>query len=194
MEQFSKFVTAHLISKDVIEEEKRYIYQYGFQVGLEVCLNTLISILIAVGCKMELEAIIFFVVFALLRSYAGGLHLDTYLSCLICSCTSFLSIMLLVKYLSVSKIISSLIIIGSFICIKLLAPIQDVNRPLNEKEEKQFKKKLGNSMIAIGLFSLVCYVGGCDRLLFTVSSTSLFMVLILSLGKVKYQMDIQKNQ
>lgn len=194
MEQFSKKITSYLIRNNVIKEEKACIYQYGFQVGFEVCLNTVISILIAVACKMEVEAIVFFCVFTLLRSYAGGLHLDTYLSCLICSCSSFLIILLLIKYLSVSKSVCGLIITISFICIKALAPVPDVNRPLGEKEERQFEKKLGYSLLAIGLFSIGCYISGYERLLLTVALTSLFMVFIMILGKVKYQISIEKNQ
>lgn len=194
MEQLSKIVTEYLIRNDVIKEERYYIYQYGFQVGFEVCLNTVISILIAVACKMEVEAIVFFCVFTLLRSYAGGLHLDTYLSCLICSCGAFLIILLLIKYLSVSKSVCGLIITISFICIKALAPVPDVNRPLGEKEKRQFEKKLGYSLLAIGLFSVGCYIGGYERLLLTVALTSLFMVFIMVLGKVKYQISIEKNQ
>lgn len=194
MEQLSKIITTYLIRNDVINEEKSCIYQYGFQVGFEVCLNTLLSILFAVACKMELEAIVFLSVFALLRSYAGGLHLNSYLSCLICSCGSFLGILLLIKYLSVSKNVCSLIITSSLICIKLLAPVPDVNRPLNEKEERKFAKKLGYSLIAIGIFSVSCYIGGWNQLLLTVALTSLFMVFIMILGKVKYRISIEENQ
>lgn len=192
MEQFSKIITSYLIRNNVIGEDKKYIYQYGFQIGFEVCINTIVSILIAVACKMEVEAMVFFCIFALLRSYAGGLHLNTYLSCLVCSCGSFGGILLLIKYLNVSGSVCGLIIIISFICIKLLAPVPDVNRPLSEKEERLFAKKLRYSLIVIGLFSIGCYIRDYKKLLLTVALTSLFMVFIMILGKVKYQISIKK--
>ena len=71
MERLAIKFTDYLIHKGVILQENRNIYQFGFQVGFEVVLNTVISILIAIICKMEVECIVFFLVFIPLRSYAG---------------------------------------------------------------------------------------------------------------------------
>lgn len=59
MEKLACILTEHLIRKNVITEEKRCIYEFGFQIGMEVCLNTVISILIAIACGMVVEAIVF---------------------------------------------------------------------------------------------------------------------------------------
>ncbi len=126
MEKISYILTSRLVLKNIITPEKSSICQYGLQIGLEICLNTVISIFIALFCHMEWETIVFFLVFMALRAYAGGLHLDTYFACLICSCASLLSLLFLVKYLDVSRSFSMTLICFSLPAIKFLSPVQDI--------------------------------------------------------------------
>lgn len=194
MEKISYFLSDYLVRKNIIVAEKRSIYQYGFQIGLEVCLNTIISILIAVTCHMELETIVFFAVFTLLRSYAGGLHLKTYVSCLICSCMSLLGLLLVVKYLEINNIISIGIICFSLLLIKLLSPVQDINRPLSSNELKRFGKKLNHSIAAIMVLTIIFYLMQLNNMLLMVSVTTVFMVVALMLGKINYERCVRKSQ
>lgn len=185
MEKLASKLTEYLIHKEVILQEKRNIYQFGFQVGLEVILNTVISILIAVACKMEVECIVFFFVFIPLRSYAGGLHLNSYIQCMICSCLSLLLILLVVKYIKIDSILMMCIIALSIIFIKVIKPVEHINRPVSRKKYTEFVKKLNITLIVLAVVSTVLFVLDVKRMLFTVAVTMLFMVLILFLGKVK---------
>lgn len=194
MEKFSIILTNHLVKKNVVVAEKSSIYQYGFQIGLEVCFNTIISIFIALQCQMVWETLVFFGVFILLRSYAGGLHLKTYIRCLVCSCASLWGLLLSVKYLDIHNLLSLGIVGVSLLSIKLLSPVQDINRPLSTEELNRFGKRLNYSIASIVGVSLVFYLMQLNKLLLMVSVTTAFMVGVLILGKIKYKKQIKESK
>ncbi|MEY8236973.1 accessory gene regulator B family protein [Lachnospiraceae bacterium 66-29] len=194
MEKLACILTEHLIRKNVITEEKRCIYEFGFQIGMEVCLNTVISILIAIACGMVVEAIVFFWVFIALRSYAGGLHLRTYLSCLLCSCLSLFILLSIVKYFYIGALYSLAIECISLFLIRILAPVQDINRKMEREEIVKFGKKLDCSIIKILFLSILFCILKFYRLLQVVSVTAAFMVGILVIGKISYKKAVSNNQ
>lgn len=193
MEGLAYRLTDYLIRKNVITMERSSIYKYGFQIGLEVCLNTVISIIIAVLCHMEWETLVFFAVFILLRSYAGGLHLSTYNSCLICSCMSLLGLLIVVKHLNIDNSYSIGIVFISLLMIKLIAPVEDINRPISPSELKNFRRKLNRSIIKILVLSIVFYLMKLNRMLLMIAATTVFMVGILVLGKMNYKKCIRES-
>lgn len=186
MERISRILTNYLIKNKVIANEKKAIYQYGFQIGMEVCLNTIISIVIAIICNMEFEAILFFIVFILLRSYAGGVHLNTYTSCLICSCVSFWGILMIVKYIRIYDYVALVIISISLLVIEVISPVQDVNRPISPNELKIFNNKLNHSIGIIIILTFAFYFFELEKMLMMIAVTTLFMVCILFWGKLNY--------
>lgn len=194
MEKLSRILTDYLVQRGTIVSEKSCIYQYGLQIGLEVSINTCISILIAVLCRMECETIVFFGVFMVLRSYAGGLHLKTYISCLICSCMSLLGLLLIVKYVEINNLLSMGLVCISLFLIKILSPVQDINRTLSTDELIKFSKKLNFSIIEILFISIIFYFMKLEKMLLIISVTTIFMVLILILGKINYEKCIRKSQ
>lgn len=194
MEKLSYILTCYLVKKNVVAAEKSSIYQYGFQIGMEVCLNTIISVLIAFFCHMVWETIIFFVVFMLLRSYAGGLHLRTYICCLICSCMSLFTLLMFVKYWNIDSTIALAMVFMALLVIKLLSPVQDINRPISHDEMKKFRKRLNYSIVIILILSVIFYVSQLKKMLVMISVTSLFMIVILILGKINYAKSIKESQ
>lgn len=192
MGKVSKVLTSYLIRRNVIPEEKRNIYLYGFQIGLEVTLNTIISVLIAFLCHMVWETIIFFAVFIVLRSYAGGLHLNTYIACLICSCMSLFGILLIVKYTDIGQNASLGCIYVLLPMIKLVSPVEDINRTVRLEDRIEFGRKLNYSILGILIASVLLFLLDMGRSLYTVVVTLSFMLSILILGKIKYKSDVRK--
>lgn len=192
MEKVSCLLTNRLIRKGIITIDKGCIYQYGFQIGLEVSLNTFISFLIAVYLHMECETLLFFTVFTLLRSYAGGLHMETYLACLVCSCVSLTGLLLIAKYLDCHNFLSIGLIFMSLILVKILSPVLDINRPVSANDLLKFARRLNYSIVGIVFLSIVLFLLRLDRMLLMLSVTSLFMVGILVLGKIRYENSLRK--
>lgn len=87
MRRLSEKLTEYVIKTGTVSSESYDIYQYGFQIGLEMlcCFVTCLSI--AIYMHMIPEFAIFTGIFMLLRTYAGGVHLNSFGSCFICSVT-----------------------------------------------------------------------------------------------------------
>lgn len=82
MRRLSEKLTEYVIKTGTVSSESYDIYQYGFQIGLEMlcCFVTCLSI--AIYMHMIPEFAIFTGIFMLLRTYAGGVHLNSFGSCL----------------------------------------------------------------------------------------------------------------
>lgn len=193
MEKIAQRLTRYLIERDIILKEKRCIYQYGFQIGLEVTINTIISICIAIMFNMVVETLVFFFVFILLRSYAGGLHLNSYMKCLIGSCLSLTGLLYVVGNIDLDNVLSEIIVVVSLVMINCLSPVIDSNRPVSDDMLIVFAKKLKTSLFIIFLLSFFLFYFNFDRILLMVSCTTSFMIIVLILGKIKYKLELRKE-
>ena len=85
MKYLSEKITDYVIKTGAASEESYAIYQYGFQIGLEMVSCFLTCFCIAIWLHMIPEFVVFTIVFMLLRTYAGGLHLNRFGACFLCS-------------------------------------------------------------------------------------------------------------
>ncbi len=85
MKYLSEKITDYVIKTGAASEESYAIYQYGFQIGLEMVSCFLTCFCIAIWLHMIPEFGVFTIVFMLLRTYAGGLHLNRFGACFLCS-------------------------------------------------------------------------------------------------------------
>lgn len=120
--------------------------------------------------------------------------MGTYLGCLICSCMSLIGLLLIVKYWNCQSFFSIGIVFGSLILVKLLSPVLDINRPINEDDLLKFAKRLNCSIVGIVFLAILLFLLKLDRMLLMVSVTTVFMVCILVLGKVKYENGMRKTR
>ena len=85
MKYFSEKLTSYIVKSGAVPEESYEIYQYGFQIGLEMLSCLLACFGIAVYLHMIPEFVVFTGIFMLLRTYAGGVHLNSFGTCYVCS-------------------------------------------------------------------------------------------------------------
>ena len=81
MKRLSEKLTAYVINAGVVSEELYAVYQYGFQIGLEMLCCFAFCLGIAIYLHMILQFIVFTGIFMLLRTYAGGIHLNSFGAC-----------------------------------------------------------------------------------------------------------------
>lgn len=94
---------------------------------------------------------VFFLVYWPLRIFAGGLHFKTHKRCYFVSVIIFLVMMLAYKNreLFMWKYYSSSFVISAFIIV-MLSPVQDINKPLTDGEQKEYAC-ISNRLLAIAL-------------------------------------------
>jgi accessory gene regulator B len=79
--RISSGIVRMLLRNKIIKADENEIYQYG----LEMVLSTAIMLLIVLGCGLIfgelISSILFFIIFALIRSSSGDYHAETHFKC-----------------------------------------------------------------------------------------------------------------
>ncbi|MFA6843705.1 MAG: accessory gene regulator B family protein [Bacilli bacterium] len=129
----------HLQTTRNENHQNKYLYYYGFQIFYGAINKGLLLILIGLLFGILSQILIATLAFCLLRSYIGGLHFDSYTKCAWISLATLTTIGLLAKYIPYNSIVNLIIFLTLFVIIKLLAPVENKNRPLKGNEKTKFK-------------------------------------------------------
>ncbi|WAJ24909.1 accessory gene regulator B family protein [Lacrimispora xylanolytica] len=183
MERLSIVFTNYIMKKGVIPKENYDIYLYGFQSFLELFLNFICSVIIAVVLHMEIECLLFFLFFIPLRSFNGGLHLESYYSCLVFSCMTMTTILFLVKYIHLSAPVSFILFLVLLTAIKLTGSYNHPNRPVDEEENQEFVRKTNLTFLLSFLAALGFLMLQWDRYLLLLALTYLLVFITLVISK-----------
>lgn len=185
MDKIAHKIVHYLLKYGTISHSDLIVYQYGIHIGLELILCVLFCLLFSVPLGMFWESTLFFVIFFLLRSYVGGIHLPCYYQCFILSVTIHFSILLLTKFCGINS--TSITLVGIFIFNLLLAflkPVENNNREVNEEEKKQFDKIKRKHITYIQLLAIIMFIFNLKRFLILVFYTLLIIILSMILGNV----------
>lgn len=186
MKQISEKLTQYIIKSGAVSPESYAVYQYGFQVGLEMLCSLTICCITAILLDMILEFVIFTAIFMLLRTYAGGIHLERFSSCLICSVGVQTLVLFLYSSINLPFSISwTLIVLCSIVIVKM-SPVECENRELNCNEKKSFKMITKKIVFGVVLFSIICTLFRRDRIVFLVALILLVVMISQYIGKRKY--------
>lgn len=156
--------TDFLVEQNCIKEEERELYAFGLNLIWLAVINVVLSIVIGMVFRVLPNTLLFLFLFIPLRSFAGGYHAKSPISCAVAS-----QAIILVAGI-VSKKISGLgrngilfeIIILVFGMIQVIrqAPESAETKPLNKIEIKKYRKI---AMILSGLeciTAVICYLKG----------------------------------
>lgn len=185
MEKVTKALTDYVIRTGMVEQEDRTIYEYGFTITIEVGIFTLFCLFIALYLHMFVEAILFFLIFAPLRSYAGGLHLEKYHSCFVLSCLTFSGVLLIVKHIQVPIWISTITLFVLEMITYILYPVENINRKVDKEENRYFRKKLKLYLLIDIVIAVICIILNSSKELFLIADTFLVVVITMLIGKYK---------
>ena len=134
-------ITRKLQESNSISNEQYEICRFGLQQGLTIVLNAVTVIVIGAIMGELWQALLFMILYAPLRSNAGGYHARTAERCYVYSVFLMVAILLAMKFLDISGSISTIIVVISSVVIFILAPVEDLNKPLDEKEQAVYKKR-----------------------------------------------------
>lgn len=183
MERLAEKLTVYLLKRQAVTYDNRIICNYGLQVGIEVFINIAASIALAVYLQMLSECFVFFFVFIPLRRYAGGLHLDKYWKCFLCSVGTLGVILLLVKYIKINKIFSMLGILVAVLLIYRIGPICSEERRMDSDEIIFFSRKLKIVLSIILFAAIICFLLNNEKYMFLVMCVLWLMAGTLVLTK-----------
>lgn len=133
-------IVENLVAASVVEEVDRELYVYGF--FLLVTRFFFFLVTIAFGCLLGIpfESVIFYIVFILLRSYAGGVHAKTEVACTIWTTVAMGMATVFIKVLEASTAKIPLCVLFCNICLLALSPLDSRQKPLDVGEKRRYRK------------------------------------------------------
>lgn len=146
--------------------------------------------IIAICLDMFRECTVLLLLFFSLRSFVGGLHMSSFNACFVCSCTVVSLILIMVKYCSLPKVISVFISACGIAIIFFLKPVENKNRPTEEKERKLFSHRTRLILLLTVLSVVLFYFGGFHSHLMTVTYTLVAIIISMFLGRIKNAFEI----
>lgn len=178
-------LTSILISGGRITKEEKELYQYGFFLLLSKITYGILTIIIGMSFNVLWEGILFFILFSILREYAGGIHAPTEIICNIMSAIAILVALLTIRIMEtcgcIQAAIVSLLFCGALICG--LSPLDTEVKPL-DTEEKRYYKKISCSIIILYEFAGIIFMRiGIYDAVYVISVCTL-MEAILMLARV----------
>lgn len=125
------------IKRDDIE-----IYRFGVEATLIKFIHYLSILLIGFLFHMVIQTVFFIANFCFLREFAGGYHAKTKLHCFAISLFMITFALLIVKMNSVKGMyaVSIVTFVLSFLIIFYMSPVENISKPLDQAEIKQYRK------------------------------------------------------
>ncbi len=74
LSKLSECIAVGLARSSVIQNEDVELYAYGFYILISKLLFLIISLIFGVILNIVLESLVFYVLFSIIRAYAGGVH------------------------------------------------------------------------------------------------------------------------
>lgn len=194
MKWLSEKLTGYVIKTGAVSAESYAIYQYGFQIGLEMLCCFVVCLGIAIYMHMIPEFAVFTGIFMLLRTYAGGVHLNSFRACFICS-VAVQTLALFINSKHKFTVVNAwIIIIICAILILIVAPAESINRELESNEKEYCKKVTLKILIGVFIFAGCCTIGGIDDMVSLVAMTVLVILISQYIGVAKYKIEKSKDE
>ncbi len=123
--------------------EDRDIFVYGVSSAVEMALNGVTTVVIGALFGEIVASIVFLACFSVLRTYAGGFHMNSSLACYLFSTVTVALVMTAVKFTPSEYVfvVSIILLALSYLAILTLAPSDTPNKPLDDTERKRYKKR-----------------------------------------------------
>lgn len=177
-------IADQLISMGRFMEEDRAIYQFGLEMLFLNLVNLLSAAFIGLFMGQLLECFLFLALFIPLRCHAGGYHAENPLCCYFLSNAVIVFVLLLLRtppeIMERGAGVAFLTLSAGMAAI--LAPVENLNKPLDEVEKRVYGFRTRIVLIIEVLIGLVCYASAYYQGVWIVLLTIALMVITELLG------------
>lgn len=144
--------------------------------------------------KGKIVGIVFTGIFMLLRTYAGGVHLNSFGTCYVCSVAVQTLVMYFNNKYKFTVSIAWILILMSAILILKAAPVESINRELDNTEKEHCQKVTMKILMGVIAFAICCTVGLIQDMLSLISLTTFIILISQYVGILKYKIENSKNK
>lgn len=185
--KISSSISEKLCYANVIPAEDQALYSYGFFLLLSRSLFFVITFIFGFLFKTLWESIVFYVLFSILRGYAGGVHASEESVCmffttvLLFLASAFLHMM---KMSTCTAIAAGMLLVGGMVVFPL-SPLDSEEKPLNPSERRYYRRisrLITATMVLAGSVAIILKFHG---VLYVVSACVSFEGVLLLIGQGK---------
>lgn len=185
-------IVNNLVHSGVIKEEDAEIYIYGINQILTSVLNVSSALIIGLIFGVFPEIAVFMAAYIPLRSFAGGYHAKTPLSCYVFSVIMLIVVSIGLKYLHLADWVYYAVLVAATLVVLVLFPVEDRNKPLDEIEQKVYKRRTiliaAVELTLAMLLKLLMF----DDLFIATAYSFVVLSLMLIAGKAKNRFELSK--
>ncbi|WP_313342428.1 accessory gene regulator B family protein [Lacrimispora sp.] len=177
-------IADQLISMGRFMEEDRAIYQLGLEMLFLNLVNLLSAAFIGLFMGQLLECFMFLALFIPLRCHAGGYHAENPLCCYFLSNAVIVFALLLLRTppVMMARVEGVVFLLLSAGMAAILAPVENLNKPLDEAEKRVYGFRTRVVLIIQVLIGLVCYAYAYYQGVWIILLTIALMVITELLG------------
>lgn len=159
-EKISSIITDFLLQKNVIREEEKEIYHYGYEMLIYSIEQIILFLSVGVIMKQIILTIIFLIVFISVRQYTGGYHAATRIGCTFATLLSYFAVLIAPKVLSYMEYSHVVFIICFVFCSVIFyfyVPVSHPDKPLTEGQKRENRKRNTVLFMVYMVISLLTY-------------------------------------
>ena len=180
-------ISEKMLHEGLILEEDRELYRYGFFLLISRGIFFVIAGIAGAFVGNLWDSIFFYILFSLLRGYAGGLHADREAVCLFSTTASLFLAAKIIFCLRRGNyvILSCGVLVVCSALVLLIAPLDSDSKPLGESEMRHHRKVTRLLTLLMNLGSFVWLMAGYPQFLFISCVVTGVEAVLLILGKAK---------
>lgn len=143
IEKNAEYFTEKLVSKKLIQNEDKAVYQYGIEILISTAINLILLLVIGIITRTVLLSIYYLFILATIRTLTGGYHATSHFKCKMLSCFTYITIVYCMgkaTYLeNLSNQSITLGVVGIIFLIDFFIPI---TKGISGKKWNQLRKQI----------------------------------------------------
>lgn len=185
MEHLAGRFTDQLVQWNIVKSEDRELYVYGFWQGAILVFNFATVVVIGAIFQMLWQSLVFMLAYGVLRPVAGGYHARTQRNCYIFSILLLLAVLGVLHWFPWNPIGCIVFMLAAITVVFVLAPVEDENKPLDETEQKVYKKRSRWIALMLSATAFILLVLKLYPIAYCVTVAVMVSAIMLVLGKIK---------
>lgn len=136
----ASYIVRMLLKNKVVEYTEADVYQYGFEIFISSIITFFIAIIAGIVLHCFTAAMLYFLMFAVLRQICGGYHAKKYWSCNLIFAIVTTIVLLMFRFPSITDfgVAHYIFLVMSILIIFVYAPEENENKPLSAHQKKLF--------------------------------------------------------
>jgi accessory gene regulator B len=177
-------IVGKLIAASAVEEVDRELYIYGFFLLITRFFFFLVTVVFGFSLRIPCESVIFYIVFILLRSYAGGIHAKTEMACTIWTTLAMGTATVTIKVLKASSAKLPLCFLLCNVCLLAFSPLGNRGKPLDASERCRYRKVCIGLIVAFDMVAIIANFIVIPTFYYPVICGMCLEAILLCIGKM----------